>query len=343
MNGKYSKERKRNWHVSQEAEALHNRSIVWDNHGCLPLELGKNLEFIPQLQRYRDAGVDVVSINVGYGEIGLEACIRVLAQMRDWIGARPGDYLRVEAVEDIELAHATGKLAVTFDLEGAAPLQRQISLIPMLYDLGVRWMLLAYNRRNWAGGGCHEPDTGLTAEGKELIDEMNEAGMVVCLSHTGYRTAMEAMQYSRQPVIFSHSNALALKKHDRNIPDELITACAQKGGVIGINGVNIFLGSGSADVESIADHIDYIVQLGGIDHVGIGLDYIFDDTEIAEVTRKMTKTFPRAAGYDVPIEVVMPENLPRLTQCLLNRAYTENDIQKVLGRNLLRIAEQVWK
>ena len=343
MNRKYSKERKCKWNVSQEAEALHNHSIVWDNHGCLPLDLKKNLEFIPQLQRYRDAGVDVISINVGYGEIGLEACIRVLAQMRDWIGARPDNYLMVESVEDIELAHTTGKLAVTFDLEGATPLQRQINLIPMLYDLGVRWMLLAYNRRNWAGGGCHEPDKGLTVEGKKLIDKMNEAGMVVCLSHTGYRTAMEALRYSRQPVIFSHSNALALKKHERNIPDELITACAQKGGVVGINGVNIFLGPNNANVKRIADHIDYIVQLAGIDHVGIGLDYIFDDTEIAKVTRKMTKTFPRTAGYDVVIEVVTPENFPRLTQCLLNRAYTENDIQKVLGRNLLRIAEQVWK
>ena len=136
---------------------------------------------------------------------------------------------------------------------------------------------------------------------------------------------------------------LALKKHARNIPDELIAACAQKGGVIGINGVNIFLGSGSANVESIADHIDYIVQLVGIDHAAIGLDYIFDETEITTVTEKMAKTFPKTAGYDAFIEVVAPENLPRLTECLLNRAYTENDIQKILGRNLVRIAEQVWK
>ena len=343
MSGKYSKERRRNWKVSQEAEALHNHSIVWDNHGCLPLDLEKNLEFIPQLQRYKDAGVDVVSINAGYGEIGLEACLRVLTQMRDWIRTHPDHYLMAESVEDIELAHATGKLAVTFDLEGAAPLQRQINLVPMLYGLGVRWMLLAYNRRNWAGGGCHEPDKGLTAGGQELIDKMNEAGMVVCLSHTGYRTAMEAIQYSRQPVIFSHSNARALKKHERNIPDELITACAQKGGVIGINGVNIFLGSGSAEVESIADHIDYIVQLAGIDHAAIGLDYIFDETEITTVTKKMAKTFPKTAGYDVFIEVVAPEKLPRLTECLLQRSYSENDIQKILGKNLLRIAERVWK
>lgn len=331
------------WGVNRDAEALHSRSLVWDNHGCLPLELDKNLEFIPQLQRYRAAAVDVVSVNTGYGEIELEDCIRVLAQMRDWIKAHPEQYLLVNSVADIKHAREYGRLAVTFDLEGVAPLQRQINLVPMLYDLGVRWMLIAYNRENWAGGGCHEPDRGLTAQGKQLVDKMNEAGMVVCLSHTGYRTAMDTIDYSRQPVIFSHSNALALKKHDRNIPDELITACALKGGVIGINGVNIFLGSGSAIVESIADHIDYIVQLAGIDHVGIGLDYIFDDTEIAKVIRKMTKTFPKTAGYDVPIEVVAPENLPRLTECLLNRSYSANDIQKILGRNLLRIAEQVWK
>ena len=331
------------WGVSREAEALHSRSLVWDNHGCLPLELDKNLEFIPQLQRYRAAGVDVVSINTGYGEIELEDCIRVLAQMRDWITAHPEQYLLVNSVADIKQAREHSRLAVTFDLEGAAPLQRQINLVPMLYDLGVRWMLIAYNRENWAGGGCHEPDRGLTAQGKQLVDKMNEVGMVVCLSHTGYRTAMDTIDYSRQPVIFSHSNALALKKHDRNIPDELIAACAQKGGVIGINGVNIFLGSGSANVESIADHIDYIVQLAGIDHAAIGLDYIFDETEITTVTEKMAKTFPKTAGYDAFIEVVAPENLPRLTECLLKRSYSVNDIQKILGRNLLRIAEQVWK
>ena len=343
MSGIQSKETEISWDVAEEAKAIHSQALVWDNHVCLPIDLDKNLEFIPQLQRYRDAGVDVVSINIGYGEIGLEACIRVLAHMRDWIGARPDEYLMVESVKDIKLAHTTGKLAVTFDLEGAAPLQRQINLIPMLYDLGVRWMLLAYNRRNWAGGGCHEPDKGLTAEGKELIDKMNEAGMVVCLSHTGYRTAKEAMQYSRQPVIFSHSNALALKKHDRNIPDELITACAQKGGVVGINGVNIFLGSDNANVERITDHIDYSVQLAGIDHIGIGLDYVFDVTEISTATREMTKTFPKNAGYDVPVEVVVPEDLPRLTESLLKRTYSEDDIRKILGENLLRIAGQVWK
>lgn len=331
------------WGISREAEALHSRSLVWDNHGCLPLELDKNLEFIPQLQRYRAAGVDVVSINTGYGEIELEDCIRVLAQMRDWITAHPEQYLLVNSVADIKEAREYSKLAVTFDLEGAAPLQRQISLVPMLYDLGVRWMLIAYNRENWAGGGCHEPDRGLTAQGEQLVDKMNEVGMVVCLSHTGYRTAMDTIDYSRQPVIFSHSNVLALKKHARNIPDELITACVRKGGVIGINGVNIFLGSGAADVERIADHIDYIVQLAGIDHVGIGLDYIFDQTEITTVTKKMTKTFPVTAGYDVTIEVVAPENFPQLTECLLERSYPEEDIRKILGKNLLRIAGQVWR
>ena len=343
MSGIQSRETNTSWDVTEGAKALHGHSLVWDNHGCLPLELDKNLEFIPQLQRYRDAGVDVVSINAGYGEIELETCVRVLAQMRDWITAHPEQYLLVNSVDDIQQAHLQGKLAVAFDLEGAAPLQQQISLVTMLYALGVRWMLIAYNRKNWAGGGCHQPDEGLTAQGKQLIDKMNEVGMVVCLSHTGYRTAMDTMEYSRQPVIFSHSNALALKKHDRNIPDELITACAKKGGVVGINGVNIFLGSGEASVERIADHIDYIVQLAGVDHVGIGLDYIFDQTEITTATKKMTKTFPKTAGYDAPIEVAAPESFPQLTECLLNRDYTENDIQKILGKNLLRIAEQVWK
>ena len=96
-------------------------------------------------------------------------------------------------------------------------------------------------------------------------------------------------------------------------------------------------------MERIADHIDYIVQLAGIDHAGIGLDYIFDQTEITTVTKKMTKTFPVTAGYNAPVEVVAPENFPQLTECLLKRSYTEENIRKILGKNLLRIAGQVWR
>ena len=125
-------------------------------------------------------------------------------------------------------------------------------------------MLLVYNRRNLAGSGCHDPeDEGLTDLGRAILAEMDRVGMVKCCSHTGYRTAREILDSTDRPVIFSHSNPRALRDHPRNIPDDLIRACAATGGVVGINGVGLFLGTGPPTAEVIVRNIDYVAQLVG--------------------------------------------------------------------------------
>jgi membrane dipeptidase len=142
------------------------------------------------------------------------------------------------------------------DIEGAKAIDDQVSLIQFYYDLGVRWMLIAYNRANLAGGGCLEEDTGLTEFGAQAIDEMARVGMVTCCSHTGERTSLEVIEHSKSPVIFSHSNPRALLDHPRNIRDHVIRACAAKGRLIGINGVGVFLGPNDTRSEMVARHID---------------------------------------------------------------------------------------
>src|SRR5690606_12704364 len=119
------------------------------------------------------------------------------------------------------------------DIEGMCPVLEDVSLVQTFYELGVRWMLIAYNRNNAAGGGCLDTDDGLTARGRAIIDEMERVGMVLCLSHAGPRTVADALEYSRNPVIFSHSNPYGDTPHPRNVSDDLIRACARKGGVIG--------------------------------------------------------------------------------------------------------------
>src|SRR5690606_36645690 len=131
----------------------------------------------------------------------------------------------------------------------------QPSLVSLYYELGVSWMLIAYNRNNAAGSGCQDEDRGLTDFGRMVIDEMTRVGMIVCCSHTGYRTAREVIDYSKNPVIFSHSNPRALRDHPRNIPDELMKACAARGGVVGINGIGLFLGENDNSTEAIVRHI----------------------------------------------------------------------------------------
>lgn len=328
---------------AERARALHERALIWDNHACLPLR--PDDEFLPQLDRFRRAGVDVVAVNVGFGDMDWRQNIRVLAHFRAWLARRPEDYLLVRDLGDIDRAKATGRLAVLFDLEGMDAVAEDLSFIQLYYDLGVRWMLLAYNRANRAGGGCQDAeDKGLTDYGRLVIDEMARVGMVLCLSHTGHRTAREALEYSRNPVIFSHSNAAALRAHERNIPDELMIACAATGGVVGINGIGLFLGPrNDAGTDLVIRHVDHAVARIGVDHVGIGLDYVFDDAELADYIAAHPDKFPPELGYGAGMAMAGPEQFPEITEGLLSRGYDDAAVMAILGGNWRRVAAAVWK
>lgn len=315
---------------------------VWDHHACLPLR-PNDPAFLPQLARHKAAGFDAITVNIGFGEQGPEEHLRMIAALRHWILARPQEYILLREAEDIERARTSGRLAVGFDIEGANALGDQLSLIQLYYDLGVRWMLMAYNTSNRAGGGCQDEDGGLTAFGCEVVQEMERVGMLICLSHTGHRTVREVLAMATQPLIFSHSNCAALHPHPRNIPDELIRACAATGGVVGINGVGIFLGHNDISSETYARHVDHVVQLVGPAHVSIALDYVFDVSELEEHLEKMRGTFPPGLGYELGARFVPPEQLEEIVTTLQGWGYSDADLASLLGGNLLRLARQVWK
>jgi membrane dipeptidase len=320
--------------------ALLEDVIVWDNHTCLPLR-PHDEAFLPQLERFRSSGVSVVSINAGFGEQGIEAHVRMLAHFRRWLLARPDAYLLVQSTADIERAKQSGRLGIVFDIEGMNAIEEQLSMVQLYYDLGVRWMLIAYNRNNRAGGGCMDEDGGLTEFGRAAIAEMNRAGMVVCCSHTGVRSALDAIETSKEPAIFSHSNPRALHDHPRNITDELIRACAAKGGVVCINGVGLFLGENDIRSETFARNVDYVARLAGIDHVGIGLDFVFDNDELLDYLKSNPELFGGDANSNCGF--VAPEQIPEIAQCLHAMGYAKSDIARIFGGNLLRIAREVWK
>jgi membrane dipeptidase len=319
-------------------------NLVWDNHGCMPLRpFDEN--FLPQLERYRAVGVDIIFLNVGFGEQGIEEHVRVLAHFRRWLSLRSGDYLIVETVDDVERARKSGRLAVGFNLEGANGIADQLSLIQLYYDLGVRWMLMAYNLNNRVGGGCQDEDIGLTAFGREVIDEMARVGMVACCSHTGYRTALDVMAYSKKPVIFSHSNPRAIYDHPRNITDEMIRACADTDGVVGVNGIGIFLGDNDNNTDTYVRHVDHVAGLVGARHVGIGLDYVFDMGELDDYLASMKATFPEGLGYEAGagLRLVEPERIAEIADRLLAMNYSDDDVKGILGGNFMRVAKAVWR
>jgi membrane dipeptidase len=325
------------------AATLLRDSIVWDNHGCMPVGRPHDTSFLPQLQRYRAAGVSAVMLNVGFGDMGIEEHVCTLASMRRWIKARPDEYLLLNTADDVDLAHATGRLAVGFDIEGANAVGEQPSLVSLYYDLGVRWMLLAYNNNNRVGGGCQDHDPGLTAFGREVVAEMERVGMQVCCSHTGHRTVRDVFDVATRPVIFSHSNPSALHAHPRNIPDDLIRACAATGGVVGINGIGSFLGQNDNSSETFARHVDHVAQLVGTQHVALGLDYVFDTREMDDYLTRMAHTFPAELGYERGVRMVAPEQLEGIVEALQNWGYSDADLRAVLGGNLMRLARTVWK
>jgi membrane dipeptidase len=327
--------------MSFRIQNLLRSSVVWDNHGCMPLRA--DAAFLPQLERYRNAGVSVASLNVGFAEMPWDELVRILSFMRHWIALRPSTYRLIDSVEDVLRCKSEGTLGIVFDIEGMRPVEDNMSLVQTFYDLGVRWMLIAYNRNNAAGGGCLDVDGGLTSIGRAIIDEMERVGMVLCLSHAGARTAADALEYSANPVIFSHSNPYGDTAHARNVSDDLMIACARKGGVIGLSGIGPFLGTGSHLVERLLRQLRYVIDLVGAECVGLGLDYVFDKSELKDYLRNSPALFPPGMGTASSMAMIEPEAMGGIAEGLAKDNLSDDQIRGVLGENWLRVASCVWR
>jgi membrane dipeptidase len=316
--------------------------IVWDAHLGVGPAVGLDLS---PLERFRAAGVSYLSINIGYDIMPWYDAVKVAADYRQWIDAHADTYLFAESVDDISLAKSSGKLAVGFDVEGMVSLDRQIALIEVYHRLGVRQMLFAYNRNNAFAGGCHDDDIGLTNLGRQAVAEMNRLGIIVDCSHTSYRSTLEAMELSSAPVVFSHSNAIGIWSHQRNIRDEQIKACADTGGVVGVTGIGIFLGDNDATTENLVRHIDYMVDLVGAEHVGFGLDATFGQDDVIDSRDERSQYFwPPGNSYDaVDRHNAAPEQIPELAEALRSRGYPDDAVRAILGENFLRVARSVWR
>ncbi len=331
---------KPDWNVSERARKLHADALVWDDHAGFEPDPSVDLEI---LENWRAAGVDYLSVNVGYDVVPWQKTIKNIGAFITWLEKNADRFTLVRRVDDILAAKREGKLAIAFDIEGMNSLDGQAYMVSFYYRLGVRQMLFAYNLNNLAGSGCHDRDTGLTDFGRQVIAEMNRVGMIVDCSHTGYRTTLAAMEASTAPVIFSHSNPVSLHKHGRNIVDEQIRACARTRGVVGINGIGLFLGDPTAATATLVRAITYVADMVGIDHVGISLDWTPENLE--GLTAANPRFWPKSEGYGQgsAMRVASPRQLPEITEMLLDRGCAEADVRKILGGNFRRVAEAVWK
>jgi membrane dipeptidase len=328
--------------LNERAHQLHAASIIIDG-----LEISQWSEEV--FLNLRRGGLTAINATVavieGFSETieSISRWYRMFEQYHSLI--RP-----VRTVQDIDRAKEEGKTGIIFGFQNTSPIEDDLDRLAIFKELGVRVIQLTYMERNFVGDGCLErTDCGLSRFGLEVIEEMNRLGILIDLSHVGYRTVMEAIEASQKPVAFTHANPRGLCDHPRNKTDDQIKALARKGGVIGANAFPPFLAAGSKSVmKDFIDAIDYLVQRVGIDHVSIGTDFTegqprsFFDYILKGKSKKEL-----SMHLDSPI--VNPEGIrssadfPNITQALLARGYSEADTKKIMGENLMRLFKEVWK
>jgi len=349
-----------------KAREIHKKSIVVDGLAAVyPKDF--NEEYIQNLKKG-----DITAIHVTIPDVECFSLPQAVQELSVWFERlrrlEPYNVRLVTTVKEIRDAKEGGSVAVVLGSQGAGFLGLDLRSLEFFARLGMRTMQPTYQQRNQFGDGCGErTDTGLSNLGVQWVAEMNKLGMVISLSHAGYKTSMEVMEISEDPVIFDHSNPKALCDVPRNITDEQIQACADKDGVIGLCPLAMFLredkGPMELGVEDYIDHIDYVVELVGVDHAGIGTDlaegYYSTPEQILESrrlfpkltssgTRKVEDEFLKSGREKLYFyELYMPwlksvSEVPVITEALVARGYSNQDVEKILGKNLLKVFEKVW-
>jgi membrane dipeptidase len=276
----------------------------------------------------------------------------VTDMLRDFVSKAVGP-------DDVVAAKKQKRHCLYFSGNGVPLTQQWISVkdelryIRIFYQLGIRMMHVTYNRRNMLGDGCAEPsNAGLSDFGRAVVAEMNRIGVIVDVAHSGWQTSLEAAKTSKRPMVASHSGAAAVNRHIRCKPDEVIRAIVDTGGYIGICAIPSFLGR-SGDINALLDHIDYVVKRFGSDHVAIGTD-VAHASRNAESENQKIPPRPRSrprfeyfwppnafAGQPRRNFTMEWTNWPMFTVGLVQRGYSDGDIQKILGGNVLRVARAV--
>ncbi len=326
-------------------------SGLWPSQWSSP----KAPEFHDEMDKCKAAGFNVLAAcpSADSLDASVEGIMKgaqfYLSKMKE----RPDNYMLIRTTKDIDEAHKQNKLGIYFTHQGTQIFGGDIDRVGLWREMGYGYCLLAYNQRNDVGDGCFEIENrGLTAYGKKLVDAYNRYGMLVDVSHTGERTSLDAIERSRQPVISSHSGAKAIADYQRSLTDAVIKGVAATGGVCSINMVAAFMDTSNPDIlttDTLFQHIDYMVNLVGIDHVGFGSDYIPNINFTASIiqTPMGQKVFPDG-GYSAAVGAKgFPTPAPyqivaALIDKMLENGYSEADCGKFLGGNMYRVFDQVW-
>ena len=362
--------------TSDEARRIHRDAIVVDGHNDLPWRIRQQAALDvarmgigtgrpdgqTDIPRLREGGVDVqfwaAYVETDYiGDGATAVALEQIDLIKRLAAAYPADLEMAYSTTDIERIVGEGKIASLIGIEGGHAISNSLPVLRELYRAGARYMTLTHSKTlAWAdAAGDTAVHGGLTGFGREVVGEMNRLGMLVDLSHVTDEAMRDALETARAPVIYSHSSARAIADHPRNVPDDVLRLVAKNRGVVMVNFFSGFIVPESArkiqeifqvqerlreeheddatfreaftawmfeniapgDVELVADHIEHIIRVAGVDHVGLGSD--FDGISV------------------VPRGLEDVSKFPEITAVLLERGYSEAELRKILGGNLLRV------
>jgi membrane dipeptidase len=354
----------------ERAKTLHKESIIIDLH-CHGRVARKKANWVKNIPMLKKGGVTTVFNNLFYEEFTWGSVDEFVSSIYNFNGIAMMALKDIEDIysdilhsqgqislalkaEDIREAKKIDKIAMVLALEGAKPLEGKLFLLDIFKKLGVRLIQFNHNWRNQLSDGVVERNpAGLSNFGVEVVNRMNKLGMLIGVTHTAEPGFFDIIETSKDPIVASHVGSRKFRNVKQNLTDEMILALAENGGIIGTHfGSGIIKETLGATVDDILDHIDYFVDLAGIDHVGIGPDFIpggmlsEDPKQKEQMLRYFKKIRPAFFTRETPNPPTlgferMWEGLPNFTKGLVARGYSNQEIRKILGENALRVLEKV--
>ncbi len=291
----------------------------------------------------REAGISAIHATVSYHG-NFQAMVRDIMDWNQRFETFSAMIMPGRTGEDIKTAHAEGRTAIFFGLQNPSPIEDDIRLLEVAYDLGLRFMQLTYNNQSLLASGCYEArDGGISTMGREVIAEMNRLGMVIDMSHSSTLSTMEAIELSTRPIAVTHANPYAWHPVPRNKPDHVIKALAESGGMLGFSLYTHHLKGGTdCTIDEFAAMVARVADMVGVDCLGIGSDLCqFQPDSVVTWMRNgnWTKSSGTASFPPQPEWIRSNRDLTRLADAFGRTGFSEQDIEKLMGGNWLRFYE----
>lgn len=334
---------------------IHKNFTIVDGHFDLAMEVEiqrgygrKKVIETDYLSKFIEGGFNFIVSSIFIDdkylpEMALRKALDQIAALYEDIDESSDKFMLCKSYDDMGKATRENKIGILISFEGVEPLINDINLLRIFYELGVRGVGLTWSRRNFAADGCHfspvEEGTkgGLTDFGVKVVKEAEKLGMFIDVSHLNDEGFWDVMKFTNKPVIASHSNSRVVTNIMRNLTDEQIKELASKNGVIGVNASAMIVSKDikEATIEKYADHIDYLVKVVGIEHVGLGFDF-------CDHLKKYSTEEDRKRDFSPSFDVIKGHSeIQELTSILIDRGYTDEHLKLIYGENFMRVYKNI--